>query len=376
MAKRILRKPASVPAAIKALRKSKYDRAVKYVNKDPAQPQVPTGLLRDVKQDSYPEICALSEKQAKMRIEKALKLKQPLHHRKCWKCKSALVRRHEKRSKWSAMRCSNPKCQKWFCIVDVLYTPLQEKHKDRIGNSPNKEYLNSMYTFGLKVPQDSMAHLVGKKRKCVMRWCSKFRIATAFAELQTGRATQFPDGTLEFDCISTAIKQGIKKNTHKGRFIILLHRETGQYCLEPLGDKDVKKGPAMESYEEVRKPVLAKAHAGHVAASDSSPASKKLAKEDLSKKGIPHCTVVHAKDEYATVVRFPMKRLSPRLQARVKQLGGATANVFPMKAGDNMAEGKFGVIKRNIYRMNLHKTKTTNASLNFLSASWLARNTC
>ena len=58
-----------------------------------------------------------------------------------------------------------------------------------------------------------------------------------------------------------------------------------------LGDSHFALGkywPAMESYEEIRKPVLKKAHKGHVAASDSSPAFKKLAKEDLVKKGIPH----------------------------------------------------------------------------------------
>ena len=37
-----------------------------------------------------------------------------------------------------------------------------------------------------------------------------------------------------------------------------------------------------------------------------------------------------------------------------------------------MAENVFSVAKRNVTRMNL-KGRTSNASLNFLSASWLAR---
>jgi hypothetical protein len=363
----------------KAVRRSKYDKAVKYVNEVPRQPEIPKGLLRDVKQDSYPDICALSEKQAKMRIEVALKLRSPLWGRKCYACKFALVGKKLVGAKWFGKRCSNPKCQKMFKRIHIMYTPLYLKADNNQSKHPYKEFLHAMYIFGLKVPQDSMAHLIGKKRKNVGKWCSKFRVATAFAELQMGRSTQFPDGTLEFDCTSTAIKRakkyekGPKKNTHKGRFIIILHRETGQYCLEPLEDKDVKKGPAMESYEEIRKPILKKAHGGHVAASDSSPAFKKLAKDDLAKKGIPHCTVVHAKDEYATVVRFPMKQLSARLRSRVATLPGTTPSLYRMKAGENWSEGRFGVIKRNIYRMNLHKTKTTNASLNFLSAAWLAR---
>ena len=92
-----------------------------------------------------------------------------------------------------------------------------------------------MYILGLKVPQDSMTHLIGTERKNVAKRYSKFRVATAFAEPQMGRSTLFPDGTLEFDCTSTAIKsaqkyeKGPKKNTHKGRFIIILHRETCQY---------------------------------------------------------------------------------------------------------------------------------------------------
>ena len=98
----------------KAVRRSKCDKAVKYVNEVPRQPEIPKGLLRDVKQDSYPDICALSEKQAKMRIEVALKLRSPLWGRKCYACKFALVGKKLVGAKWFGKRCSNPKCQKMF----------------------------------------------------------------------------------------------------------------------------------------------------------------------------------------------------------------------------------------------------------------------
>ena len=81
----------SIKNFTKAKRKSKYDRAVKCVNKDPAHRETPNGLLRDVKQDPYPDICALTEKEAKRRVEITLGLKPPLWGRKCYACKAPMV---------------------------------------------------------------------------------------------------------------------------------------------------------------------------------------------------------------------------------------------------------------------------------------------
>ena len=108
-------------------------------------------------------------------------------------------------------------------------------------------------------------------------------VATAFAELKEGRDLKFDAGTLEIDATKTAIdrKSSKTKNTHRGRFLIVYHRESGQYALEPLDNKTVLKGapPPPEAYEEVRAVVQKKVDANrHVVSSDSSQAIKKSVK--------------------------------------------------------------------------------------------------
>ena len=102
-----------------------------------------------------------------MRIEVALKLRSPLWGRKCYACKFALVGKKLVGAKWFGKRCSNPKCQRMFKRIHIMYTPLYLKADNNQSNHPYKEFLHAMYIFGLKVPQDSMAHLIGKKRKNV-----------------------------------------------------------------------------------------------------------------------------------------------------------------------------------------------------------------
>jgi hypothetical protein len=203
------------------------------------------------------------------------------------------------------------------------------------------------------------------------------RRAVAFTELYKGRAMKFPDGTMEVDATKSVIKKtGSKKtNTHCGRFLVIYHRESGQYCLEPLEDKDVLKGapPPPESYDETKAPLTKKITKGHVLTADSGKAFKKVWKTHLKQKGVPFATVVHKKKQFCKLVKFPMTSLSKRIRDRVAQLPTTTRSTYRLKAADNMAENTFLVVKRNLRRLNLGRS-TKNASVNFLAASFLNKN--
>ena len=225
----------------------------------------------------------------------------------------------------------------------------------------------------MKLPQDAAKHLLGVGEDSTKNYFRMLRIATAFAELHTSREMQFGDGTLEIDSTAGVIKRsGSKKlNTHMGRFVVVVHRETGQYALEVLQDKDVLKGapPPPETYEEVKAIADKKFHGGHIASSDSAQAIKKVFKR---RDDVFHVTVIHKKKNWSHVVRIPMKYLSKRIRKRVAKMPTTTKHRYRMKSGDQMAENVFSVVKRNVVRMNL-KGRTQTASLNFLSASWLAK---
>ena len=347
---------------------SNLDKQVSYANRQPTQF---TRGLRRLEQMSYPDVCALTEDKAKSKL-KDMGLIPSLKGRKCWKCGTPY--KHQASQGKSAFMCPRKKCRCKIRRGDLAYTPLWTKQSYGKGFS-YKTYLQALYVQGLKVPQDSSQHLIGVKEKENDNWSHALRIATAYAELHTGREMYFPDGTLEFDGTTSATKK-ISKNKSKqvGRFIVTMHRETGKWALEPMNDKDVVRGAATppESYEEVKGPVLRKAHAGHVASSDGARAFKKLAKNDLAPMGIPHATVVHGKREFSRVVRIPMSSLSSRLQKRVAVLPTTNTRSYRFKAGDQHCENLFGVIKRNLKRGNL-AGRTARASINFLSAAWLAR---
>lgn len=190
--------------------------------------------------------------------------------------------------------------------------------------------------------------------------------------MHTGRELDFGDGTLELDGTATALQRtgSTRTNIHKGRFLAVVHRETGQYALEVLDDKEVLKGapPPPENYSEVKAVADMKIHGGHVVATDSAQAFKRVFKD---RKDVQHVTVLHKKKDFSHVVRIPLSQLSQRVRDRVVSLP-TTTRKYRIKAGDQMAENVFSVVKRNITRMNM-KGRTANASLNFLSASWLVR---
>jgi hypothetical protein len=269
-----------------------------------------------------------------------------------------------------AFRCRTRACDTMLRRADLAFTPLW--HLQKGGQLQYAAYLNALYVFSLKIPQDAARHLLGCWYDSAENWFRMFRLATAFAELHSGRNMTFPDGTIEFDATKVNIKRQSKKtNTHCGRFLVVVHRETGKYILEPLRDAMVLKGapPPPERYDEVKKPICRAAHAGHVASSDSAQAFKKVGK-DLKLKGVMHATVVHKKKEFSRVDKIPITSLCKRVRKRVAKLPTTTSRTYRMKAGNNRAEATFSTIKRNLRRLNL-KSSTTRATINFLSSAWL-----
>ncbi len=79
--------------------------------------------------------------------------------------------------------------------------------------------------------------------------------------------------------------------------------------------------------------------------------------------------MVHKKKNFANVVHLPMSSLKKRLRDRVAKLPTSTSRTFRVKAGDNLAEGLFQVVKRNLRRLTL-MSSTKNATVNFLSTAW------
>ena len=90
-------------------------------------------------------------------------------------------------------------------------------------------------------------------------------------------------------------------------------------------------------------------------------------KKSAKKIGVPHVTVIHWKKQFSKVTKIPLKSLCARVRRRVAKIPTTTQRTYRLKAGDNMAENTFGVLKRNLTRMNL-KRSTSTASLNMLSS--------
>ena len=206
------------------------------------------------------------------------------------------------------------------------------------------------------------------------------KIALAHTELHSGRDDEFGPGTLEFDGTATLTSRAASKkyNTHCGRFLVVFHRESGRYALEPLGDKDVKKGgaPPPESIEDVR-PLMQKTIRGHhIVSTDSAPAFKSVVTKHLKVKQVPFVTVVHKNKEFVRLESIRTTSLSPEMRNIAASLPWSTRSALRVKAGDQGAEYTFSAIKRNLHRLNL--TRKANGgealvSINFLAASWLKR---
>ena len=168
-----------------------------------------------------------------------------------------------------------------------------------------------MYCQGVKVPTDTSSHIVRCSCDTAEWWAHCLRHAIAFAELFTRRNLQLPPGGVETDGANVNVmRDQPKSNTHCGRFVVVYHKDTGAYALEPCPDKTVKKGaaPPPETIEEVEKACGSKLKKDwHFLGSDSGSGIKGFMRQ--KSLGIPHATVVHKNKQFTTVRHIPLKDL-------------------------------------------------------------------
>ena len=348
----------------KAMKQNRLDKETQYTTSI-APPRV---NLRDLKQEGFPAFARMTERQAQNKLLKLGVLPGCVRSFDCWKCGDKMTKTG------LSFRCPRKHCNCKVSRADLAYTPLY--HWARGGHMSYKALLLAMYAFGLKVPVDAAMHVLGLSYDATESMYRCLKHAAAFAELHTGRQIEFPSGTLEFDATKSVTARKSKKlDKHCGRFLVVFHRETKQFALEPLLDKHVKKGapPPPETYAEVKPLIKKTVKPGHVVSTDSAPAYKKVLKNDFKKGSVPHATVVHKSKNFASVVHFPVKSLSPEVQKLAASLPTSTSRTFRFKAGDQRAENVFGVVKRNVARLNLQRS-SRNASVNFLTAGWLSKN--
>jgi hypothetical protein len=324
-------------------------------------------ILKTLKQRSFADLQALSELGAKKKLEELGVLPSTRRSCPCWKCGDAMVL--SKNGGVTRFRCHHESCSTSITNINLAWTPLY--HFARGGHHSYKPLLLAMYVFGLKIPIDAAQHLIGCSYDTTETIFSMIKIALAYAELHTGRMISFSPGTLEFDATKLNIDRSKKnKNVHCGRFVVIFHRETGNFALEPLLDKAVLKGapPPPESYNEVKNIMMSKVGKKHVVSTDSAQAYKKVIKHDL--KGVPHATVIHKHKSFTKVIKFPLKYLSKDIRKYAAKIPTSSSRTMRFRAGDQGAESVFALVKRNLSRMNL-KSSTTRASINFLNAAWL-----
>ena len=147
-----------------AKRMSKRDRKIPYTQG--AATKVSKKNLKELEQISYPEICAMTENQAKRKLGE-LGLLPPMSGRKCFKCSSNMA--HQKSQGKYAFMCPKKCCRFKLGRADLAYTPMWAKQFAGVG-ATHKAFLQALYVVALKVPQDSGRHLVGVGYKEMMNW--------------------------------------------------------------------------------------------------------------------------------------------------------------------------------------------------------------
>ena len=123
----------------------------------------------------------------------------------------------------------------------------------------------------------------------------------------------------------------------------------------------------------MKAPIAKKLTKRHVLTADSGQAFKKVWKKHLKGKQIPFATVIHKRKQFSKLVKMPLSCLSKRIHDRVAQLPTTTRKTYRFKAGDNMAENVFLIVKRNLRRLNLARS-VKDVSVNFLASSFLNKN--
>ena len=319
-----------------------------------------------MKQISYPALLQKTEALAKRILVKAGAISL-VPVKTCWRCGCRMKKTNRGQH---AVRCSAKKRKAEVRRSDVAWTPLcHHARGTKDGTVSYKELLKAAYVTGMKTPTDAAQHYLASGYDHAENMLMMMKHVAAFAEFYDGQHVSFAPGVVEADATKTN-KANVKKGEikHCGRFVITVHRETGVCALTPLEDKVVRRGapPPPETNEEVIKALRTLKKDEHQLATDSAPAYKAWAKKSKAH----HITVVHKTKSFVKVCRIPVKDLPPKLQQCLSKSTTPGKRVARVKAGDNMAEITFSVIKRNIARLNCQRS-TTHATVNFLAGAWL-----
>ena len=334
--------------------------------------------LRRLVQISYPEVVFLKELQAKkMLFDLGVLGKRSSVAFQCFACDGGdkqLPMTVLDRTDGLLLRCENPPCRIRVNHAELAWTLLWGQASTRHDVSC-KDLLRTLYVYACMTGQDSAVQLTGLKEDKLDRWFHMIRVALAYTELAIGKEVLFPDGVVEGDATVTAIDRSHPNvNVHRGRFYVLIHRDTGQWALRLLDDAQVPKGAAgpPEKYDEIKGFVTSNLRPGHLFASDSGQAQRKVGKCDLAKIQVPHATVVHRQKQFTKLFRVPLSTLPPELRKVAAEMPSTSARTMRVTAGDESAEGLFGVVKRNLTRLNL-RGRPSHAAVNFLASAYLSR---
>ena len=109
-------------------------------------------VLRSLKQDAFPVMCAMDEAEAE-RALRDLGFLPPTKHRHCYRCGAALSITTPKEGP-QMLRCSTRGCSAKF-NAHRAYTPLH------LTTTTYKEYLLAVYAFSLLLRVDQAAHMTG-----------------------------------------------------------------------------------------------------------------------------------------------------------------------------------------------------------------------
>lgn len=328
----------------------------------------PRTILKSLKEIKFDAIVRMSATQSKQLLVKNHLLPSRKRKRVCWNCG------HTMRKTSRSMRCSSRACNTELRSPAVAHTPLW--HHVKGGQAPPyNAFIRAMYTVGYKTPLDAAAGYIGCGRDSAQNWHRKIKHALAYAELSTGASAEYSGGTLEFDGTKSVInRSGKAKNVHCGRFVICYHRESDEYSLRPMPDASVPKGapPPPEKYEHTLPIMNSKVKPHHMVATDSGQAWIKAGKNQRKQKGIAYTYVVHSRKQFTKLLRIPIDRLPPDMQAVAATITTTNSRFFRFRAGINLAEAAFGAIKRNMVRLNCQR-HSGNAKINFLLSAWLQK---
>ena len=285
-------KTASSHVRTPAQKRSTRARRAKVVPYSPEKPEstATNGLLRNVKQISYPAVCAWSEAKCKaFLLRKRVLPPRPFVKRTCAVDGKVLKGRGKMK------HCTKRGCGYRLSHADVAYTPLHSLRKR--GSQANcKDLVRISYLIGVKSANDSAQHLSGLHRGRCDRYFSKIRFALAFAEKKAGEKVTFDREVGELDTAKFRTDRRAKDSrVHQGRTLCFKGRSSKQKALVPLPNRKVRGGKGGRGIVTERKDEIIHAAKrvfknGSVQTCDSSPAFKAINKE---LKNVPIVTVRH-----------------------------------------------------------------------------------